>query len=203
MHDFKKNVEQYKGYDPAGSKSIDEICRGLGWSKEKSYAFKYFISELGPDELGLLDQCATAVSHVIINAICIQRKEYKLRLLENIDRINSALSPFDEIEMLVSAMNGVDPLSTLANRYWVEVSEYLTARHIDQFPFTKKAIGFIRNIGSKGYDNLTRPQREWILGLLRNDKERGPGDRFFVNEHLIQRGYRPECETIEKYASCV
>lgn len=199
MNDFEKDVELYKKYDPSGLKPVDDICRDLGWTRQKSYSIKYFISELTREELEILDKSSATISYVIIDAICIQRKEYKLRLLQNIDRINASDSPFSEIENLISQWDGIDPLSTLANRYWTEVGDYLTARHVDQPPFSKNAIGFIKSVGFKGYDNLSRPQRDWLLGLLKNDKERGVGDRFFVNEHLVQKGYKTECETIEKY----
>lgn len=199
MNDFKKDVEQYKLYDPSGIKPVDDICFHFSWTKQKGYSIKYFISELAIEELDILDSSTSAIDYVIIDAICIQQKEFKLKLLQNVELINAADSPFSEIEKLISEWIGIDPLSTFSSGYWIEVGSYLTARRIDLFPFNKKAIGFIQSVGFNGYNSLSQRQREWILGLLNSDKERGSGNRFFVNEHLIQKGYRTECDIIEKY----
>lgn len=199
MNNFKKDVELYKGYDPSGKKPVEAICTGLGWSRQKSYNVKYFISELMPDELTILDNASAQISYAVISAICIQKKEYKPLLLQNIDRIASADSPFGEIEALINQTKGIDPLSTLADNYWTEVSDYLSDREINRYPFDLKAISFIKNIGTTGYDRLSRRQRDWLMGLLDNDRGRSPDDRFFANDHLIYKGYKEECATIEKY----
>jgi hypothetical protein len=199
MKDFKDNVHRYKNYDPTGRKPVVDICRDLEWPAQKSYSIKYFISELTEEELDALDASTSEISLAVIDAICLQRKEYKLRLLQNIDLINESDFPFGEIDKLINQWKGIDPLSLLSSGYWIEVGEYLTARRVEQYPFNKKAIGFIKGVGYSGYQNLTRPQRNWLQGLLENDKARGEGDRFFVNEHLIHKGYANECRTMNEY----
>jgi len=199
MNYFKKDVELYEKYDPSGLRPIEDISKDLGWESQKSYAIKYFISELTHEELEILDRSSTPVSYAIIDAICLQKNEYKIKLLENIDKINAAVSPFTEIENLISQWDGIDPLFTIKGDYWIEVGDYLTARHIDLYPFSKKAISFIKAVGYKGYENLSRPQRDWLIGLLQSDKDRDVDDRFFVNEHLSQKGYEKESEIIKKY----
>jgi hypothetical protein len=199
MKGLYKDLEAYNLYDPSGSKPVDDISKELGWSRRKSYSIKYFISELSKEELEVLCKASDGISFVIIDAICIQNKEHRLKLLQNIDLINNSDSPFTKIENLLGEWSGIDPLSTIRLDFWNEVGNYLSARHIDQYPFTKNAIGFIKSISFKGYGNLSRPQHDWLLGLIRKDKERGDGDRFFINEHLIDKGFTVECEIIKNY----
>ncbi len=202
MNKFSRNVQLYKNADPDGSKSVEELSQHLGWSKQMSYYYKYFISELDIEGLELLDKAKSEIDPSLVAAVCVQHNRYKLHLLKNIDRINEAASPFTEIDLLITEVAGTDPLTEITNDYWIEVGNYLTIRRINQHPFTKNAIGFIKNIGFKGYQEMSTNQKKWIIGLIQEDKKRPEDDRFFINEHMIQKGYRNDCATIEKYEPC-
>ena len=195
-------VELYIGFDPNGSKSVDEITLHFNWSRYAAYTCKYFISELSSEELVLLDKTNGDIDFNVIADVCIQNKKYKTELLSQIERVNAADSPFTEIEIVIKEIAGEDPLARLTADYWIEVGEYLTNRRIDQYPFTKKTIGFIKSIGYKGFKNLSRNQKEWINGLIEADKSRPQNDRFFVNEHLIYAGHKSDCMIVENYQAC-
>jgi hypothetical protein len=199
---IRDDIELYKEYDPKGEKSVEELSLHFGWSRQTSYAYKYFISEIDLDKLEILEKSNTEIDLKIIGAICIQNRRFHDHLFANIERINNASSPFTEIEILISEITGEDPLRNLRNQYWIEVGEYLTSRRIDQYPFTKKAIGFIKSIGYNGYKSLTKNQKKWIHGLIHEDKVRPEEDRFFINEHLIYAGYNDECSIIKNYDRC-
>jgi hypothetical protein len=202
MNCFLQNVELYKSFDPERVKSVEAISSHLKWSNHVSYVYKYFLSELSHEELGILDTASEIIDVEIVAAVCIQNRRYRLSLIKNIDRINAANSPFNEIEVLVAELDGVDPLSKIRNEFWLEVGNYLTEREINKFPFSLKSIGFIKLIGYKGYNALTKPQKKYIVDLIQADKERIKEDRFFTNEHLTFKGFKNECQIIENYIPC-
>jgi hypothetical protein len=199
---IKEDIEMYKQFDPARDKSLSELSNKFGWSKEEAYAYKYFISEMSSEDLDLIQNCIFEIDLNVIMAVCIQNKKYHSHLFKNIDRINNADSPFSEIKMVISEVAGLDPLSTINKKYWLEVAEYLAYRHIDIYPFTKRAISFIKSIGRSGYGSLSTNQKKWIHGLILEDKSRTEQDRFFVNEHLIHLGYKEDCFKVENYEKC-
>ena len=144
MTNYLADVERYKAFDPQGNKSVEDIAIQFDWTKQMSYTCKYFISELDPAELILLDKTTSSINLGVIAAVCIQNPKYKLPLLQNIERINEADSPFTEIEVFISEIADHDPLNEIKKEYWIEVGEYLTERRMDEYPFKKNAIGLLK-----------------------------------------------------------
>jgi hypothetical protein len=200
---LKKNIDAYKHWDPSCEKSIDELSQHFGWTKAAAYDYKYFLSELSGEDISLLEGCSSEIDLNIIAAVCIQNKRFQSQLFKNMERIKNAGSPFKEIEVIIEEIEGKDPLTNISKQFWVEVGNYLTSRHIDIYPFNKKSIRFIKSIGIYGYEDLSKKQKEWIQGLIMEDKERPKEDRFFMNEHLIHNGLIEDCLTIEKYEKCL
>lgn len=202
MNNYSSDIERYRTFDPEGSKSVAEIADHFGWTKQLSYTYKYFLSELNEGELNLLDNAKVKPDLGVLAAVCIQKSKYKLQLLSNIERFSMAGSPFKEIESFIEQIADRDTLMDLKNEYWISVSDYITERGIDIYPFNKKAIGFIKSIGYYGYENLSVRQKQWIMDLLDTDKQRIKTDRFFINEYLIQKGFIQECSIIENFEKC-
>jgi hypothetical protein len=199
---LKKNIDAYKLWDPSCEKSIHELSQHFGWTKGAAYVYKYFISELSEEDIILLEGCSSEIDLNVIAAVCIQNRRYQSPLFKNMDRIKNSESPFNEIEVIIGEIEEKDPLTNISKQFWVEVGNYLTSRHIDIYPFNKKSIGFIKSIGIYGYKDLSKKQKEWSQGLIKEDKERPEEDRFFINEHLIHNGLIEDCRTIEKYEKC-
>lgn len=198
---FTIRVSEYRSLDATGVMPVKKIAEELGWSHNEAYVFKFFISELSTDELTLLDGIEEEIDLEIIKAISLQQPDSRTKTWTQIHRILQAQSPFMEIDRCMQEAKGRDPLLDVRKNYWICVGDYLKERNIDQYPFTKKAIYLIKGIGFKGYESQSVKQKEWIYNLIDSDKKRPEHDRFFINEHVLIKGYKKECGIIKDLRS--
>jgi len=198
---FAKNVMRYRDIDPNGTIPVEKIAAGLGWSRNTSYIFKYFISELSADELILIDQIVEQIDLEIIKAISLLQPESRAKIWTHIPRILQAPSSFVEIDRCIEEAKGHDLLIDIRPKYWLCVGEYLQQRNMNHYPFTKNAIYFINSIGFNGYTGLSNKQKDWIYDLIDKDKKRPDHDRFFINEHVLNKGFSKECAIIKQLRS--
>jgi hypothetical protein len=198
MANFTENVVLYKSLDVDGKLSVDQISEALGWDRNTSYIFKFFISELTWVELSVLDNVQMQVDLEIVKAISLLQTVNRSYVFNHIERILESPSPFKAIDTCLEESKGVDPLGDIRPKYWTCIGGYLRERKIDQFPFNKNAINFIFSIGYIGYESLSAKQKIWLNNLIAKDKERPENDRFFVNEHAYNKGFSLECSIIQK-----
>lgn len=198
MVNFTYDVSRYKAFDPDRGLPLEQIAEGLGWDRNTTYIFKFFISQLTPDELQVLDQVQTTIDLEIIKAMSLVQPECRKYVFDNISQIIEAPSPFLAIETFVEESRGADPLEEVRPKYWICIAAYMQERNIDQWPFNKKAVNFIFSIGYNGYAGLSPRQKAWLKDLIVKDRERPENDRFFINEHAHNEGFAPECAIIQK-----
>jgi hypothetical protein len=198
MSEVYNDLQYYNNLFHQDTTSIKEQASIINWSERKCYIYKHFIKNLTVEELDILKYSVVLIDHEIIAAISVHKVEMRLKMFEQLERINNARSPFEEIQVIFQENTTSNPLSSIPNNYWKTVKLYLEQLEIDSYPFNRKAINFLNSVSFNGYLNLTMPQRKWLDGLIEADRNRAETDHFFVNDFLIQKGFKDACKTIEQ-----
>ena len=198
MSEVFNDLFNYNNLFQQDSLSVKEQATIINWSERKCYIYKFFIKNLTKEELDLLENSPVQTDYEIIGAICLHKLEIRIKMFNQLERIEKAESPFEEMQIIFQENSISNPLNSISNEFWKTVKIYLQQLEIDSYPFNKKAINFLNSVAHTGYPNLTSPQQKWVDGLIEADRNRTETDHFFVNDFLIEEGFKDDCKTIEQ-----
>lgn len=185
-------------------KSIKEISLRLTWPRTVVSLYKYRFPILTQVELNKLDLIDEEIDEEILGAICLYSFDTRQEMLSRINEIQKMSNPFDLLDEIVSELTGPHPLEKLSSQYWQEVADYLTDREIDEFPFYKNTIGFIRSLSWKGgYKGQNEKQKKWIVDLMKADKKGFGLSKIFNNDFLNLCGLEKDYLIINKFYECL
>lgn len=198
MSEFHKDLAYYRNLFPDNEHSITDQSIIIKWSKRKCYVYKFFITNLSELEVEIIKKATCEPDFELIGAISIHDKELRVKILHELERIQLADSSFEEIQIITNENLAPNPLHSMPKDYWLGVKTYLEEREYDEYPFSKKSQRFLGSVARIGYENLSSAQLKFINGLIANDRDRPETDHFFVNDYLIENGFKIECKAIEK-----
>lgn len=196
--------EKLKLVENLKERSVYDISSEFEIPRRLAYLFKFRFGKFNQDEISKIDLIENEFNHEVICAISFYPYDIREKLLENISTITEASNPFDKMDEIISLVTLPSPLATLSKNYWEVISDYLEQRGINEYPFNKKAISFIKSIGYKGFEKQTEGQIKWLIGLMRIDKK-GNFDLndIFSNEILIAKGLEKDYKIIKEYLECL
>lgn len=198
MPDLLNDIENYKNLFSNNDLSISEQSKLIQWSERKCYIFKYFISSLSEKEIELIRKSTVENDYELIAAICLHVSGMRLIILNQLDRIESSDSPFDEIQLIIQENSTPDPLRSISNQFWNAVHDYLIELDYDEYPFNKKGRGMLKSVARIGYKKLSPNQLKYLHGLIDNDRQRAETAHFFVNQYLNNKGFEKDCAIIKE-----
>jgi hypothetical protein len=198
MSEVFNDLLNYNNLFQQDNLSVKDQAIIIKWSERKCYIYKYFIKHLTEEELEILKNTSVVTDYEIIGAICVHSVEMRIIMFNQLERIENAKSPFEEIQVILKENTASNPLNLVSKEFWKTVKKYLEQLEVDSYPFNKKAINFLNSVAYAGYLNLSTPQKKWLDGLIEADRNRPDTDHYFVNEFLIQKGFNDDCKAIEK-----
>jgi hypothetical protein len=202
MEDYFSNTDweifqsHIKKYDD-GNFTRKQISEELNWAKNKAKIFTDYLIQLSKEEIDLIIEFKKPINLNLLQAVILQEDANRRILFNKIDRIINADLPLREIKIIIDENKSPDRKEDIDSKYWKEVALYIEQLEVDEKPFNKNAKGFLKGISYKEYASLSIKQIKWLDGLIAADKDNSVNRRYFVNDHLIQKGFEKECSIIK------
>ena len=202
---FSEKLNEFKTVlENSNDLSVDAITQKLNLPRSEVALFKFKFSKLNESEINLLDNVDFKIEYEILGAICLCPDNCRMEMIQNLKQIQEAANPFEIMDEIMSKNREKHPLEDLSNSYWTEVANYLNERGIDNYPFNKAAIGFIKSVGwNGGFASQSQQQKDWILGLMKKDKAGYDLAKIFNNDVIKLKGLKKDFEIINKFYECL
>lgn len=201
---FSDRLQEYRSAVECSKEvNISKLAEKLGWPRSVVSLFKYKFAILKEEQVSILDEADFDIDDEILGAVCLCPENSRIEMLRRLKEMHQVANPFELMEQIMLSHQEKHPLENLSRTYWKEIANYLRDRGIERYPFNKKAIHFIGSIGKKGFATQTTRQKDWIIDLMRADKNGFELAGIFNNELLIRKGLEKDYEIINGFYACL